>query len=265
MSPIFFPNHTGNISILKHKSLPLVMTGEFDFYRCIQFSDNLYGKTVSELHAGNLRLSRSDNRYSNLFPGQRLSYWADSPETARAEAKRWGANNNLLMFWAYDDGSSFFPTVYPPQELQIIDGTQVEFNKILKKLERHETLSKADREVIDDIAYEEPDCLAYESEARKGGTNYLFFEHGFRKLSIREVRLRLGDAPGENHNRITCADTSDYSPSPAQYGKMFLPIAKIGCDKKYTESDEYHLRMQVVLYNAERIVDAYNNKAKNDD
>ncbi len=67
MSPIFFPNHTGNISILKHKSLPLVMTGEFDFYRCIQFSDNLYGKTVSELHAGNLRLSRSDNRYSNLF------------------------------------------------------------------------------------------------------------------------------------------------------------------------------------------------------
>lgn len=254
MTPIFFPNHTGNLSILKHKSLPMVMTGEFDFYRCIQFSDKLYGKTVSELHAGNLRLSRSDNRYSNLFPGQKLSYWADSPETARAEAKRWGANNNLLMFWAYDDGSSFIPTVYPPQELQIVDGTQVEFNKILKKLEHHEPLSKADRDLIDDIAYEEPDCLAYESEARKGGTNFLFFEHGFRKLSIREVRLRLGDAPGKNHNKIVCAVTCDYSPRPSQYGKMFLPIVKIGYDNNYTDSDEYQLRMQVVLDRAERFV-----------
>lgn len=98
MTPIFFPNHTGNLSILKHKSMPMVMTGEFDFYRCIPFSDKLYGKTVSELHAGNLRLSRSDNRYSNLFPGQRLSYWADSPETARAEAKRWGANNTMYLY-----------------------------------------------------------------------------------------------------------------------------------------------------------------------
>lgn len=254
MTPISFSNHTGNLSILRHKSLPMVMTAEFDFYRCVQFNDSLYGKSVSELHAGNLRFSRSDNRYSNLFPGQKLSYWADSPETARAEAKKWGANNNYLVFWAYDDGSSFIPTVYPPQELQIIDGFQVEFNRILKKLERHEPLNRADREIIDDIAYEEPDCLAYESEARQGGTNYLFFEHGFRKLSIREVRLRLGDKPGKNHNRIICAVDSDYSPLPAHYGKMFLPITKIGYDKEYTNSDEYQLRMQVVFDKAERII-----------
>lgn len=265
MTPISFPNHTGNLSILKHRSLPLVMTGEFDFYRCISFSEKYYGKTVSELHAGNLRFSRTDNRYSNLFPGQKLSYWADSPQTARAEAKKWGAKNNLLIFWAYDDGSSSFPTVYPPQELQIIDGSQFEFNKILKKLERHETISRSERELIDAIAYEEPDCLAYESEARKGGTNYLFFEHGFRKLSIREVWLRLGDAPGQNHNKIKCADSSDYTPLASQYGAMFLPIAKKGYDSDYVNSDEYRLRMQVVLDRAERIVGEIRERASTAD
>lgn len=65
----------------------------------------IMGKTVSELHRGNLRVSRKDNRYSNIFPGQKLSYWADSPQTARAEVKKWEAGNDLLTFWAYDDGS----------------------------------------------------------------------------------------------------------------------------------------------------------------
>lgn len=45
--------------------------------------------------------------------------------------------NQVITFWAYDDESSFIPTVYPRKELQIIDGTQLEFNKILKKLEKH--------------------------------------------------------------------------------------------------------------------------------
>lgn len=251
---IEFKNHTGKLSVLKHRSLPMVMTGEFDFYRCIQFDDSLYGKTVSALHAGNLRLSRTDNRYSNLFPGQKLSYWADSPETARAEVKKWGANNNLLTFWAYDDGSSSIPTVYPPAELQIIDGSQIDFNRLLKKLQRHEKLNRADRELIDNIAYEEPDCLAYESEAKKGGMSFLFFEHGFRKLSIREVWLRLGDAPGRNHNKIVCAKSERYSPRPSQYGRMFLPIAKIGKDENYINSDEHQLRMQVVMDKVERII-----------
>lgn len=238
----------------------MIKTGEFDFYRCIQFSESLYGKTVSELHAGNLRLSRVDNRYSNLFPGQKLSYWADSPDTAMAEAKKWGANKNLLTFWAYDDGSSFIPTVYPSLELQIIDGTQIEFNKILKKLEKHENLTKADRELIDDIAYQEPDCLVYESEARKGGVNFLFFEHGFKKLSIKEIWLKLGERAGKNHNKIICADPSNYFPHPASYGKMFLPIARIGKSSTYTDSDEYHLRMQVVIDKAERLAGEYSDE-----
>lgn len=250
-----FQNHTGNLSILKHRSLPMVMTGEFDFFRCVQFDSSMYGKTISDLHAGNLRLSRTDNRYSNLFPGQKLSYWADSPETSRAEIKHWGSGNNILTFWAYDDGSSFIPTVYPRKELQIIDGTQIDFNRILKKLEKHMDLTKDERMLIDDIAFQEPDCLAYESEARKGSMNFLFFEHGFKKLSLKEVRLRLGDERGKNCNKIICADSSDYAPKLHSYGKIFLPIARIGEDKHYTETDEFKLRFQVFIDSMKRYIE----------
>ncbi|SCX89260.1 hypothetical protein SAMN05660668_00675 [Pseudobutyrivibrio sp. AR14] len=252
---IGFQNKTGNIPIKKHVNLPLIMTGEFNFYRCIEFNPNMYGKTISELHAGNLRLSREDNRYSTLFPGQKLSYWADSPATGRAEIKKWGAGKNILTFWAYDDGSSFLPTVYPRKELQIIDGNQIEFNHILKKLDRNIELSKGERELIDDIAYQEPDCLVYESEARRGHSNFLFFEHGFRKLSLREVKINLGERGGRNHNRIICAESSDYSPILFSYGKTFLPIAKIGNVEEYNKTDEFKLRLQVYLDSALRIAE----------
>lgn len=253
-------NHTGNLSILKHRELPLLRSGEFDFYRCVQFNPCLYGKTVSELHAGNLRLSRSDNRYSNLFPGQKLSYWANSSNTAISEAKKWGANRDFLLFEAYDDGRSYIPTIYPSMELQIIDGTQIEFNKILKKLEKHDNLTKSDRELIDAIAYQEPDCLAYESEVCEDGINYLFFEHGFKKLSIKEVFLNLGERKYRNKNRIVCANSSDFLPCVSSYGKMFLPIAKIGKNPEYINSDEYQLRMQVILDKIDRFVGEYHDK-----
>lgn len=103
-----YPNQYFGIDIWKHKDLPLIESHDFNFFRCIAFRDSYYGKTISELHTGNLRVSRKDNRYSQLFPGQRLSYWADSSQTARAEAKKWGAKNNLLTFWAYDDGIQGF-------------------------------------------------------------------------------------------------------------------------------------------------------------
>ena len=108
-------------------------------------------------------MSRADNRYSRLFPGQRLSYWADSPQTARAEVKKWGARNNLLTFWAYDDGSSFIPTVYPANYLRIVDGIHFGFDRILMKVSKQEVLTKVEQEFIDKIALEEPDCLAYKS------------------------------------------------------------------------------------------------------
>lgn len=240
-----YPNQYFGIDIWKHKDLPLIESHDFNFFRCIAFRDSYYGKTISELHTGNLRVSRKDNRYSQLFPGQRLSYWADSSQTARAEAKKWGVKNNLLTFWAYDDGSSFIPTVYPAEYLRIVDGIHFGFDKILKKVNDGLPLSHEEQSFIDRITYEEPDCLAYESEARKGGVCYLFFEHGFKKLSLREVSLRLGDAKGKNHATVPCAITSDFTPVLENYGCAFEPIAKVRLDKGYIDSKEYYLRRQV--------------------
>ena len=98
-----------------------------------------------------MRVSRKDNRYSNIFPGQKLSYWADSPKTARAEVKKWGAGNNLLTFWAYDDGSSFIPTIYPAEYLRIIDGINFGFDIILKKIGKHEELTCNEKEFMDSV------------------------------------------------------------------------------------------------------------------
>lgn len=243
-----FPNQYYGPAIWKYEELPLLQTSEFNFFRCVEFNESFYGKTISELHQGNLRLSRVDNRYSNLFPGQKLSYWADSPRTARAEVKKWGATNNLLTFWAYDDASSFIPTIYPRNDLRVIDGIHFGFETILKKLELKIQLSSDERAFIDRIAQEEPDCLAYRSEACKTGTCFLFFEHGFRKLSLREVSLRLGDHPGKNKAFIPCASSSDFTPGLKSYGYYFLPKAKKRYNKEYEASDEYILRKQVADY-----------------
>ena len=62
-----FSNQDFGRTIWKHKQLPVYVTDEFDFYRCICFNDSFYGKTVSELHEGNLRNATSENRYSKLF------------------------------------------------------------------------------------------------------------------------------------------------------------------------------------------------------
>ena len=243
-----FSNQSNGTAIWKYKDLPLLKASEFVFFRCVEFQQSFYGKTISELHRGNLRLSRTDNRYSNLFPGQKLSYWADCPQTARAEVKKWGATNNLLTFWAYDDASSFRPTIYPRNNLRIIDGIHFGFHQILKKVEQNIRLSSDERLFVDRIAQEEPDCLAYQSEARKKGICFLFFEHGFCKLSLRQVSLRLGDYPGKNKTSVGCAFSSDYTPSLESYGYYFLPIAKKRYCEEYKNSDEYILRKQVMEY-----------------
>lgn len=242
-----FPNQDFGASILKHNKLPIFQANSFDFFRCISFNESFYGKSILELHKGNLRIKKAGNRYSNLFPGQRLSYWADSPQTARAEVKHWGANNNLITFWAYDDGSSSVPAVYPPEPLYIIDGREIEFNKILIKQNNEEKLSLKEQHFIDLIAYERPDCLAYESEQRQGGMNYLFFEQGFKKLSLRQVSLRLGSEPSKNYNKVICATGSDYSPYLKGYCAMFMPKAKVVYNDDVANSDDIRLRYDVVL------------------
>lgn len=248
-----FPNQYFGMDIWKHQELPIIESHDFNFFRCLEFQDIYYGKTVSELHRGNLRVSRKDNRYSNIFPGQKLSYWADSPQTARAEVKKWGSGNNLLTFWAYDDGSSFIPTVYPAEYLRIIDGINSGFDIILQKIGNHEDLTCKEKEFIDRLGRENPDCLAYRSEAKEGGICFLFFEKGFRKLSLREVSLRLGDYKGKNTAKVTCAITSDFSPVLEGYGHYFSPIARVKYNDKYIETDEYILRKQFEEYSHEKI------------
>lgn len=89
--------------------IPVACSQEFDFYRCVEFSHSMYGKTVSELHAGNLRLP-SGGRYSSVFGNQRLSYWSSSAETAKAEIRKHGASSDVILFKAYDDATSTWPT-----------------------------------------------------------------------------------------------------------------------------------------------------------
>jgi len=239
-----FPNHSYSSEILTHIELPVYQTYEFDFYRCVEFLDSFYGKTTSELHKGNLRINKG-GRHSKLFPEEQLSYWADSPVTAHKEVKHHGSSNNLLMFWAYDDASSTFPTISPREPLIIIDGRNIGFADILKKVETNVPLTADEDAIIERIRNERPDCLAYNSHVKDSSVNFLFFEKGFRKLALREVYLRLGDRPAKNSNCIVCAGTSDYSPNIEAYGEFFEPIAKIRKNAKYKQSEEYLSRKAI--------------------
>ena len=173
----------------KHTELPIYITEEFSFFRCVPFDSSFYGKTASELFNGNLRTCTG--RYSKLFPGRLLSYWADHPATARAEIKKHGAGNDVLTFWAYDDASSAFPIFQNREKLMLVDGGKCGMQEVIDKLDNEEDITEKDREVLNAVLSFDPDCLAYDSHARKGGENYLFFEKGFRKLALRELKLRF--------------------------------------------------------------------------
>lgn len=241
-----FPNQDFGRIVLKHRELPVYKTNEFVFFRCVCFNDSFYGKTVSELHKGNLRNGTPENRYSKLFPNEKISYWADSPQTARAEVKYHSHTNNLLTFWAYDDATSTFPTIDNDEPLIIIDGRETGFHHILEKIEEGKNLTNDEEKIIELIKKEKPDCLAYTSLRNRCGVNFLFFEKGFKKLSIRQVRLRLGNLKGRNSNMILCADTCDYSPFLKGYGEYFLPLARVNMNNKYIESQEYKERSEVL-------------------
>ena len=241
MSQLFINQDYGR-NVFKHRKMPVYITDEFDFTRCILFDESFYGKTVSEINKGNLRNVSADNRYANIFPGEKVSYWADSPATARAEVKFHKKTNNLITFLAYDDATSTFPTMPNREPLIIIDGRDTGLAKILNKAEDGLQLNIKEQNLVKSLCAERPDCLAYESLRSKGGVNYLFFEKGFNKLSIREMRLRLGERPAKNSARIVCAYSSDYSPNPKAYGLYFDAVAKVRFKKDYLDSDEYKSR-----------------------
>ena len=229
--------------IYKHKELPVYITDEFDFFRCVEFNPDFYGKTASVLFNGNLRTC--SGRYSKLFPNQKLSYWADSPATARAEIKKHGAGNNILTFWAYDDGTSTFPTLQYQDPLIIIDGRKNGAQEIIDKVDNDIPLSEAEQKYMADLLALEPDCLAFDSHAKKGGENFIFFEKGFQKLALRQLKLRFGKSEGGSCNQIVCADTSDYTPFVESYGKYFVPKTRIKMDQSYLSTEEYLQRKQI--------------------
>ena len=259
-----FPNHSVFSNVYKHDNLPIYKTNEFDFYRCVPFNNNLYGKTVSNLHSGNLRANDCQGRYSKLFPNEKISYWSDNRSTARTEVKRHNRQNNLLTFWAYDDATSTFPTIENREELLIIDGIELEFSEILGKIEDGKELSCSEIKLLSEISDERPDCLAYKSHAKNSAVNFLFFEKGFYKLSIRDVRLRLGDRPAKNTARIACADSSDYSPSPKNYGKYFESVAKVRMDEQYMQSGEYISRNANYKKSLEKLFAEYDSRDAQD-
>lgn len=247
-------NHNSFGQMLKHNELPVVVQAELRFYRYVTFTDDMYGKTVSELHQGNLRTVTVNNRYADLFEGNKVSYWAATPLIARREWKKHNQEKtNHLMFWAYDDISSTFPTIRESEPLVIIDGIQLGFEKILEKCDRGEPLTAQDKLLIDRIKETKPDCLAYKPHTSKKNNsddfsivceaNFMFFEKGFRKLSLRKVDLRLNK--GRNKNDICCIKDGDYTPCLESYGEYFAPIAKIKMSKEYLKTDEYLLRKSI--------------------
>ena len=238
-----FGNHSSFTSVLKHNSLPIYLTDEFTFYRCVNVGNWLvYGKTISRLHSGNLRMNNIGNRYSKLFPNEKTSYWADSKATALAEIRKHGGNKDYLTFIAYDDVSSTFPMLNIDESLVIVDGRAVGFKDILIKIEEDKELTANEIRIVELIHNERPDCLAYESVAKDGGLNYLFFEKGFQKLALREVSLYYGERKSKNVKRVSCAITSDYWPVLENYGKCFEPIVKVRTDSEYTSTEEFRER-----------------------
>lgn len=239
--------------IYKHEQLSVYITDEFNFFRCVEFKADFYGKTASTLFNGNLRICSETNRYAKLFPNQKLSYWADSPDTARAEIKKHGAGSNILTFWAYDDGASTFPILQNEELLTIIDGRKTGVQELIDKADKKIELSNSEQNYINDLMAQEPDCLAYDSHAKNGGENFIFFEKGFKKLALRQLQLRFSKNNGGNVNRIVCADTSDYIPFIESYGMYFQPKTRVKMDKSYLLSDEYLQHKEVYRKSCQKV------------
>ena len=55
-----------------------------------------------------------------------------------------------------------------------------------------------------------------------------------------------------NRNRVTCATSSDYTPSIEAYGHYFEPIAKLKFDERYLKSEEYISRKTNYEHNVRR-------------
>lgn len=128
----------------------------------------------------------------------------------------------------------------------IIDGRKCGVQELIDKADNNIQLTEAERKSLESLLSVNPDCLVYDSHVKERGENFLFFEKGFRKLSLRQLGLRFGRKDGGNHNQIVCAGTCDYIPFIKSYGKYFMPKAKIVMNQSYLQSDEYLSRQRIL-------------------
>lgn len=92
---------------------------------------------------------------------------------------------------------------------------------------------------MNEILKKDIDGIAYDSRACPGGENFIFLERGFKKLALRELKLRFGRKNGGDHNTICCTGTCDYFPYLESYGQYFSPKCKVKMDNDYLQTAEY--------------------------
>lgn len=246
-----FPNQYYGSATYKHIELPIITTEQFNFFRCVPFNAEMYGKTVSELHAGNLRLVTESNRYSKLFHGQKISYWSDSIETAKKEYTN--KCKDRIEFWSYDDMSSTFPTIEEDRLIYIIDGTKFGFDNVLEKVDNKCELTQEEKDLILQIEKENPDALAYKSHKKAESINFLFFEKGFKKLSLREVEFFVKRNGNTQKQTICCAGSSDFTPYVKSYGEYLDKDLKVKFYEEYLQSKEYLSRKSIYEKSLKRL------------
>lgn len=242
-----YPNTSYRQEILKHRNLPIFCLKEFNFYRIIEFKTEFYKKTVSELHGNNLREPIVNNRYSNLFDLGKVSYWSSDENTAKKEfIFHNNEAKNFIIFHSYDDFTSTIPIMDINENLIIVDGTKLlGFSEILEKYENNIEFTNKEKELINKIEKFNPDCIAYNSKRNPIGVNYMFFEKGFKKLALKEIKLKIKIKNTTHQNQIICAHSSDYLPLIKNYGYYFDSIAKVKFNEKYLNTSEYMKRKEI--------------------
>lgn len=221
--------------VRRHNQLPIYMIGDGTFFKCREFSHSSYGKTISMLHAENLKNMDNENPLTQLFPGEKLSYWSSKKKCAREKNKAQASSNSVITFEAYDDASAFCPTTDYDYGLYVVDGNDPMIYKILDKTNKKIGLNEDEKELMKTILDTKPDGIAYSSELNMN-TDFIFFERGFDKLSLKTVHIRIDR---NNAKEIYCAISSDYNADCKSYGYYFEPVLRKKYDASYEQSEEY--------------------------
>lgn len=221
----------------KHKKFPIYITKEFDFFRCVPFDESMYGVVAYNLFMNNLR--KSDGRYSKLFGNSKVSYWCNSPVVARAEVRKHKSAKNTLMFWAYDDFSSFAPCRENSDYLHILDARTTDIADLIEKVDKGVDITKKEKDYFAELMKQDIDAIAYRSKVQEDGENFIFNEKGFKKLALKWVGLRFSKSCGGSNSGIWVVNNGDYNPFIKSYAEYFMPKCRIKVDEEFLKTAEY--------------------------